>query len=232
MRRPIFVNNEIYHIYNRGADKRRIFMDDSDYFRFIHDLYEFNNEAPAVHSYYFRSSNRSSEVGPRKIDTRRKLIVEILAFCLMPNHFHLLLRQIVDRGIERFMQKLGGGYTMYFNKKYERSGVLFQGKFKAVLVENDAQLLHLPYYIHSNPLDLIEPHWREHGIKDLRKAMEFLTSYRWSSFLDYIGKKNFPSVISRDFITEIVGSPEEYKELTANWLKEREWHAVEDLCLE
>jgi len=241
MKRPVFATGEVYHVFNRGVEKRNIFLNQKDYFRFIHDLYEFNDINPAFNlGFHFDNYGRLKQVKLTKSDfaslvgggKRRKPLVEILCFCLMPNHYHLLLRQLVNGGITQFMRKLGTGFTNYFNKKNERSGVLFQGKFKAVLVENDAQFLHLPYYIHCNPLDLIEPDWRERGIKDPQKAMEFFESYRWSSFPDYIGKKNFPSVISRDFISEIVGSPEEYKELTANWLKERKWHAVEDLWLE
>ena len=214
MKKPVFINGQICHVYNRGVDKRQTFMEKGDYFRFIHDLYEFNDEAPALHPLSQpRRSPNTSEVELLKIGRSRKreLLVEILVFCLMPNHFHLLLRQIKEKGIERFMQKQGTGYTNYFNKKYERSGALFQGRFKAVLVEDDAQLLHLPYYIHCNPIDLIEPNWRERGIGEPKKVMEFLESYRWSSFPDYIGKKNFPSVTSRDFIAEIVGRPRNTK---------------------
>jgi len=200
MRNIRFVNEGIYHVYNRSVEKREIFVDDQDRFRFIHDLFEFNDEAPAVNFYYKRPLIQSYEAKPRKIEQqKRKLLVEILAFVVMPNHFHLLLRQIKENGISNFMHKLGTGYTMYFNQKYERAGSLFQGTYKAVLVNQEAHFIHLPYYIHFNPLDLKFPEWRDREIKNYKQAMKFLENYRWSSFLDYIGKKNFPSVTRENF---------------------------------
>jgi len=200
MRNIRFVNEGIYHVYNRSVEKREIFVDDQDRFRFIHDLFEFNDEAPAVNFYYKRPLIQSYEAKPRKIEQqKRKLLVEILAFVVMPNHFHLLLRQIKENGISNFMHKLGTGYTMYFNQKYERAGSLFQGTYKAVLVNQEAHFIHLPYYIHLNPLDLKFPEWRDREIKNYKQAMKFLENYRWSSFLDYIGKKNFPSVTRENF---------------------------------
>src|SRR3989344_6026710 len=123
MKKPQFTTDAFYHIYNRGVEKRKIFLDKDDHFRFIHDLFEFNDEAYALNIYYKLPSLTSYEVQPRKM-SKRKLLVEIIAFCLMPNHFHLLLRQNADSGIVRFMQKLGTGYTMYFNQKYQRVGGL------------------------------------------------------------------------------------------------------------
>ncbi len=154
----------------------------------------------------------------------RKLLVEILVFTLMPNHFHLLVRQKKEKGIVRFMQKLGTGYTMYFNKKHDRVGGLFQGRFKAVLVNNDTHFIHLPFYIHTNPLDL--------NYKSSISVV--LENYRWSSFLDYIGKNNFPSVTSRKFLLDFFGGVEEYKKSTYDWIKNKEknlWQ-VEGLTLD
>lgn len=235
MRKIIFAKNHIYHVFNRGVEKRKVFLDKQDYFRFIHDLFEFNDEEPAANLYYKTSNFQSYEAKPRKIgnnEHKRKLLVEILAFCLMPNHYHLLLRQKKDGGIANFMQKLGTGYTMYFNQKYERAGSLFQGTYKAVEVENDAQLLHLPYYVHLNPVELVEPNWKDREIKNYKKVIKFLGSYRWSSYLDYTGKKNFPSVTSREFLTDIVGGPEEYKKATKEWMKELHLEEIEDVTLD
>ena len=105
-----------------------------------------------------------------KINHKRKLLVEILVFTLMPNHFHLLLKQKQENGISKFMHKLGVGYSMYFNQKYERTGSLFQGTYKAIPVNNDSYFIHLPYYIHLNPLDLIEPKWKNGEIKNYNKV--------------------------------------------------------------
>ena len=233
MRNIRFVNKEIYHVYNRSVEKREIFVDDQDRFRFIHDLFEFNDEAPAVNFYYKRPLIQSYETKSHKIEQqKRKLLVEILAFVVMPNHFHLLLRQIKENGISNFMHKLGTGYTMYFNQKYERAGSLFQGTYKAILVNQEAHFIHLPYYIHFNPLDLKFPEWRDREIKNYKQAMKFLENYRWSSFLDYIGKKNFPSVTQREFLNEFFEGPENYKKDAMKWLKEMDLEEIEDFTLE
>jgi len=233
MRNIRFVNEGIYHVYNRSVEKREIFVDDQDRFRFIHDLFEFNDEAPAVNFYYKRPLIQSYEAKPRKIEQqKRKLLVEILAFVVMPNHFHLLLRQIKENGISNFMHKLGVGYAMYFNQKYERAGSLFQGTYKAILVNQEAHFIHLPYYIHFNPLDLKFPEWRDREIKNYKQAMKFLENYRWSSFLDYIGKKNFPSVTQREFLNEFFEGPENYKKDAMKWLKEMDLEEIEDFTLE
>ena len=235
--RPQFVNEQIYHVYNRGVDKREVFLNDEDRFRFIHDLYEFNDEAPALNIYYKLPQGQSYEVQLRKIleerkkRTPRKLLVEILSFCLMNNHFHLLLCQKKDNGITKFMQKLGTGYTNYFNKTYERSGALFQGRYKAILIGEEAHLLHLPYYIHANPIDIINPNWKEEGV-DAENAVRYLESYRWSSYLDYIGKKNFSSLTSRDFLNDYYKN--NFRGEMINWLKQiqTEWKNIKRVTLE
>ena len=221
MQKPQFVENQIYHIYNRGVEKRDIFLDDKDYLRFIHDLFEFNDRDPAFNvAYYFNS--KSKEVKSQYLEKERKprkLLVEILLFTLMPNHFHLLLKQKQENGIVKFMQKLGTGYTNYFNKKYDRVGGLFQGRFKAVLINEEAHFIHIPFYFHTNPIDLI---YESSTSIDWRGQIEFLENYRWSSFLDYIGKKNFPSVTSRKFLLEFWGGEKEYRKETEKWLRERD----------
>jgi putative transposase len=220
MRKIEFITSDIYlyHIYNRGVDKRNIFLENDDYVRFIHDLFEFNDIRPA------REFSRAKDT---MIDQeKRKLKVEILAFCLMPNHFHLLLKQKEDRGIKEFMHKIGTGYTMYFNRKNKRSGVLFQGRFKAKLIDNEPYFKYMPHYIHTNALDLFQFDWREQGIKDTKKALKFLEKYRWSSCLDYLGKKNFRSVISRNFINSIWKNSGHYRQGLIEYLRNRDmWEA-------
>lgn len=223
----------LYHLYNRGVEKRKIFMDDEDYLRFIHDLFEFNDENPALNLTYHITYKQSKEVGLPKIERgARKMLIELLVFCLMPNHFHLLVIPKVERGITEFMQKLGTGYTNYFNKKYERVGPLFQGRYKMAVIKNESYFIHLPYYIHLNPLDLIEPKWRKGEIKNREKAAKFLENYRWSSYPDYISKKNFPSVTQREFLTEFTGGPENYKKDTLKWLKDLDWENLKSFTLE
>ena len=221
MQRPQFVENQIYHIYNRGVDKRKIFLDQKDYFRFIHDLFEFNDENAVLNvAYYFNS--KTMEVEPQYFKREkkpRKLLIEILVFVLMPNHFHLILSQKRENGIVKFMHKLGTGYTMYFNQKYKRTGGLFQGRFKAILINQESYFIHLPFYIHSNPLELIN--YGGSTSINWKKEMEFLANYKWSSFLDYIGKRNFPSVTSRSFFLEYFGGEKEHNKEMENWLKQR-----------
>jgi len=216
MKKPPFINNEVYHVYNRGVEKRLIFSDDKDRFRFIHNLYEMNNSLPVLNSkYWLAKKDHNMEV---RLPYIRDGLVEILAFCLMPNHYHLLLRQAQDKGIVKFMQKLGTAYTNYFNIKNERVGPLFQGRFKAVLVQEDEHFRHLYNYIHLNPLDIVAPGWRESKLNNRQKALEFLDSYRWSSYADYTGKKNFPSIIDKKLGLEIFGDTKKYANNIQEWL--------------
>ena len=205
MRKADFLNDNYYHIYNRGADKRQIFSDNLDYVRFIHYLYEFNDSKNVF------NCGRNIDGGPTSIIKERDALVEIVTFCLMPNHFHLILKQLKDGGITKFMRKLGTGYAMYFNQKNKRNGVLFQGKFKAIPIENDNYLIHLSRYIHINPIEFTEPDWKTKGIKNWDEAGEFLKHYRWSSYLDYIGIKNFPSIINKNVINSLFSGESSYE---------------------
>ncbi|MDF1498086.1 MAG: transposase [Patescibacteria group bacterium] len=208
MRKFRFVDSEIYHIYNRGVDKRDIFIKEEDYFRFIHSLYELNDANAVINSGLNCNNNLELET-----KENRKLLVEIIIFTLMPNHFHLILKQKMEKGIEKFMHKLGTGYTLYFNQKQKRSGSLFQGRYKAKIVDNNIYFSHIPFYIHSNPLKL---NYRG------STSLEFLESYRWSSFLDYIGIMNYPSVTNRSLILNYFGDEQTYKREFLNWLKIKE----------
>lgn len=220
---------EIYHILNRGIDKRKIFLDKQDYFRFIHDLFEFNDQK--ILNTTFRNFQKGIMNDVRR-RTSRKLLVDIHAFCLMPNHYHLLISPKIENGIPRFMHKVGTGYVKYFNQKYDRKGTIFEGKYKSILVSKEPHFYHLPYYIHFNPLDLKFKEWREGILKDSKRAMEYLENYRWSSHLDYLGKKNFPSVINKTFLTGIFGGIEEYRKNIKQRLKDLELGEIGKLLLE
>ena len=236
MRKFIFTNDQFYHVFNRGANKQAIFLEDIDYVRFVHDLYEMNDASSARDFRVVGQINGGKASGisgglASPFSKSRQPIVQILAWCLMPNHFHLMLRQKVEDGISQFMLKLGTAYTMYFNKKYERTGHIFQGKFKAVLVHHEGQFLHLSRYIHLNPVDLIESGWKEEGIKDWGKTHEFLENYRWSSYPDWIGKKNFPSIIDKSSMEDVHKDVEDYKKFIAIWLA-KDMGAVRPLLFE
>ena len=239
MKKPEFVNNEVYHIYNRGVEKRDVFLNNQDYFRFINNLVEFNDIKPTLPSnirYLIRNPKAITpqclEVQLLNIDKSSKPLIEILAFCLMTNHYHLLVRQLVDNGTVKFMQKLGTGYTNYFNQKNERVGSLFQGRFKAVLISTEKHFRYMPLYIHLNPLDLIAPEWREKKLNNFNKAMDFLESYRWSSYLDYIGNKNFPLITQREYFLEVAGGLKKFKKYTNDFMATMELEEIQDLILE
>ena len=193
---------EFYHVLNRGVDKRTIVLDDKDRARFLHDLFVFNDQEPVLH---YRQPNRRDE------RRSRKTLVQIHAFCLMRNHYHLLLSSRVDDGISLFMKKLNMGYAKYFNERHGRTGALWQGKYKKILIERDAHFMYIPYYIHLNPLDFGYPEWREGKVRNAAKALAFLESYCWSSHRDYCGVRNFPSLTQRDFLSHILGSRKEYE---------------------
>lgn len=205
MRSTTFTTDCYYHIYNRGVEKRVIFQDTKDYQRLLLSLEEFNNPEPG-------------HISTRPIyeATPRRKLVEILGYCLMPTHYHLLLKQINDTGITQFMHKLGTGYTMFFNKRWSHSGVIFESTFKAKIIENDDYLIHLSRYIHLNPLEIIEPHWKEEGIKDTEKTKKFLAEYRWSSYPFYIKKLN-SEIIPIEPIEKILQRVSNYEKFVLNW---------------
>ena len=218
---PKAVSGKIYHLLNRGVDKRKIFLDKEDHLRFIHDLFEFNDSDPVLDIRY--TFNNILGIGRPKVRIERKprkILVDILAFVLMPNHYHLLVIPRQDDAVSLFMKKLNMGYAKYFNEKYDRSGALFQGKYKCVAIERDAHFIHIPYYIHLNPLDLKFPEWRDRRINNYKKVFEYLESYRWSSHLDYLEKNNFPSVTNRKLLSEYFGGESGYKESILEWLKD------------
>lgn len=215
------MENELFHVLNRGVDKRQIFMDEEDRFRFIHDLYEFNDKNPAnTVNFLFRDST-SWDIGCPNVNRKkeRELLVKIHAFAMMPNHYHLFLSPIAENGIPLFMKKLNMGYAKYFNEKNKRVGALFQGKYKSIRVSTDSHFLHLPFYIHFNPLDMIMPEWRKRSILNKKEAAEYLKNYRWSSHLDYLGIKNFPSVTERNFLLNFFEGTSGYEKTFEKELK-------------
>lgn len=143
MRKTKFANGEFYHIYNRGVDKRDIFLDNHDFNRFLQGMDEFNSKRPvgSLFENSFRKTQLSNPVAK---------LVDIVCFCLNPNHYHIVLHQRVDGGISEFMKRLGTGFAQYFNFKNKRSGVLFQGNFKAKHIDSNEYLLHVSAYVNLN----------------------------------------------------------------------------------
>lgn len=177
-----YQTNEYYHLYNRGVEKRDIFLDLQDYRRFLYILDAFNTVEPDQNAW--RGAKRAMAGYPISLKKAREPLLEIQAYCLMPNHYHLVVQQKVKGGISEFLKRIGIGYTHYFNQKYERSGVLFQGKTKHKYVHSQEYFQYLCEYVYLNPVDLVEPGWKEAGIKDINKVLEYLESYPWSSKQD------------------------------------------------
>jgi putative transposase len=192
-RKVSFVSGEYYHVYNRGNSKQKIFLDENDYLRFIGLLFVCNS------SQNFKIDNFSKKENLLNFP-RDKEIVNIGSYCLMPNHFHILIADIDEGNISRFMQKLSTAYAMYFNKKYQRSGSLFEGKFKAEHASSDKYLKYLFSYINLNPVKLIEPKWKEQGIKSRAKVLDYLNEYSYSSYQDYMGKIRLENKILNKFM--------------------------------
>ena len=237
-KRPQFITGQFYHVFNRGVEKRNIFQQVSDYFRFIFCLYELNDKKLIKMRDRISERKKRKYTGATRVSDREDL-VEVIVFCFMPNHYHLILRQLVDGGISLFTKKLADSYVGYFNLKHNRMGMgsLFQGRFKSVHVKDDRQLLALICYIFTNPVELIEKNWKEIGVKDIKKVIQFLESYRWSNYLDCIGIPNFPSVTKRDFIMEFLGGSDGIKKSIKDWILyktefKKGFKEIKDLVLE
>jgi putative transposase len=176
----VYIKNGYYHLYNRGVEKRNIFLDEQDYKVFLHFLKRYLTPPP----------DSPNQVRPGwRSDLHDKLI--LIAYCLMPNHFHLMVKQSTEEAIAEFMRALLNSYIRYFNEKYERLGTLFQGRYKGVLIESEPYLLHLTRYIHLNPLELF-------SLKDVtlgqvrpgdRSDLIFLRNYPYSSYGEYLGMR-------------------------------------------
>jgi len=202
MRKVQFAVGQFYHIYNRGVNKQNIFLDRRDHIRFLFILLTFQSKLPIYNIGRYVSTlikhsvfNITKEIFNKITENR---IVELVSFVLMPNHFHLILHEVEESGISRYMQKVLNAYAKYFNTKYKRSGHLFQGPFHAVHIETNEQLLHLSAYIHRNPRELKEWKNKEH-------------KYPWSSFQDLYNKNRWGELLVSNIIMEQFKNREEYK---------------------
>lgn len=195
-RKTPFAEEEHYHIYSRGVEKRKIFLNTKDYARFVALLYIMNQDAPfRMDNFLQAHKNNLKEIFKEK---RNKTLVSILGYCLMPNHFHLILYEHTEEGITKFMGKLLTAYSMYFNTKYERSGSLFTHPFRSENINRESQYLYIFSYLHLNPLSLIEKKWKEDGVKDKKEARKFLDKYQFSSYKDFINQER-PEIAIIDY---------------------------------
>lgn len=205
---------ELFHALNRGVDGRKIFMDDRDRARFVHDMWEFN-DVKFVENIRRRTSVMTDIVSPSLKDR----LVDIHGWCLMGNHYHLLLSETVESGLSRFLRKLNVGYARYFNERHRRHGTLFQSRTKKVRISTDAHFLHILHYIHLNPLDTLSQakNWRSLKVRDVAACITHLQKYRWSSLADYSGKRNFPSILTTELFKDVFA---DYEKTLYRYLKE------------
>ena len=211
-RKIVFAEWEYYHIYNRGVDKRIIFLDNEDRLRFHRLLHIANSTKPVVYKLIQRLPLDKVEIGEK--------IVAIGAYVLMDNHFHILMKEISAGGISLFMEKLTTSYSKYFNKKHSRHGHLFQGTFKAEHVDTDEYLKYLYSYIHLNPVKLIDSTWKEKGIKNLSKAKQYLEQYRYSSYEDYaMGMREESAILTPSEFPDYFEKAHEFNDFINDWLE-------------
>jgi len=210
MRKTEFANGECYHIFNRGVDKRKVFLNAGNYHRFLLSMELLNDEKDGLMEEWrnFKKSNPKARISDFRELSSRKPLVEFIVYCINPNHYHFALKQITDRGIERFMHKIGTSYTNYFNKKNKRSGSLFQGNFKSVHVDSNEYLLYLSAYINKNNFI--------HGYNSNG-------NWEYSSLLEYIGSEK-RGLCNKDIILGQFKNKIEYKKFinkNASYLKKK-----------
>ena len=193
MRKIRFANKEFYHIFNRGNDRKIIFPAHEDLMRFAQGLEEFNTLEPigSIYANNFKKANPSLRSPAPKSDK----IVNIVCYCINLNHYHLILEQRIDRGIEKFMHRLGTGYSNFFNKKYRRTGSLFEGRFKAVHIDSNEYLLHLSAYVNLNN--------QAHQLKDIACK---------SSWPEYSDEEHDQKFCAKDIILNQFQTRAEYKQ--------------------
>ncbi len=220
-------DNEYFHLYNRGNSKQKIFLDGQDYEHFIKCIFVCNS----YKKYKFRDDIVDLGIDAFEFD-RAETIVSIGAWVLMPNHFHIYIitahqsdrwKDLERNRISEFMRKVLTAYSLYFNKKYERTGGLFEGVFKSIHIGNDNQAKYLFSYIHLNPIKLIQKDWKEVGTIDVKKALKFLEGYKWSSYMDYKGiirKEN--AILNTEYFPKYFSDIKDFDREILNWLEYKE----------
>jgi len=198
-RKTALVLGEHYHIYNRGVDKRSIFEDPDDVRRFLKVMEVFNtrNSVGSLYEYLHLKKSEGHQPNP---------LIEFVAYCLNPNHYHFILSPLVEKGVEQFMQRLGTGYTMYFNNKYERSGALFQGVFKSSHIDSNEYLLRVSAYVNLNN--------RAHQLGGLASKLVR------SSWDEYVSSKARNGFCNKEIVLSQFASPKEYSQFALSALKD------------
>ena len=202
MSRAVIAPDEYYHIYNRGVNKQPVFLNDADYVRMLLLIIFLQSPKTLYNAgWYVKNFIKTGSFGFSD-ETINELLsdrtVELVSFILMPNHFHLFVRELEEGGISKYLQRIEIAYTKYFNIKYRKSGYLLQGPYQSVHVSTNEQVLHLSAYIHKNCSEL--KGWR--GKEQI---------YPWSSYQDVTGENRWGQLLKHDIISEQFSNPEEYK---------------------
>lgn len=204
LRKQSFVIGEYYHLYNRGTEKRIIFQDKMDYNYFLFLMYICNT----TKSIKLRDKGENFDRGEN--------IIDIGAYCLMPNHFHILVHEKIEGGISKYMLKLMTGYSMYFNKKYKRTGKLYEGVFKSRHSNKDTYLKYLYAYIHLNPAKIIDKNWRDNKNRNTTNLFKYIFSYLYSSLKEYDNEKF--KIINPSQFPDYFKKPIDHKKELLEWL--------------
>ena len=198
------INDQYYHVFNRGVNSQKIFNCERDYFQFIDRIkYYRNNNLSNSYSNVINLPLQIRGELLNKIDNSRDLLVDIIAYCLIPNHFHFLLKQRIENGISRFTANLSNSYTRYYNIKHKRIGPILQGKFKAVEVLSDEQILHLSRYIHLNPFS-----------SGVVKNTQDLLKYPYSSLPEYLSSQK--GICQTSIVTGQFGDKTSYRKFVTD----------------
>ncbi len=241
MRKLKFFPGNLYHLFNRGNARQNIFYNDKDRYRFLQGLYISNNSNSNLGlTHLERDKTGCTLLEIKEIFECNKIFynpfVKIYADCLMPNHYHLLVEEVKEGGLVRFMQRSGNSYGKYFATKYDRPGSLFQGRFKAVRVETDDQLKYLLAYINIiNPAQILESELKEAGIKNFGKVWNFADNYNWSTHQEFMGRRESILIHKSDILKEIFSTSKDYADFVKSILRGKErtmLAAISELYLE
>ena len=264
LRKFAFAPDEVYHVYTRGVEKRLIFLDPNDYFRFQLLLYVCNAEkgvplsktirgiahemgitqsslkhqqgtSPSQHPVLTREREavaagydilERSDLMQIFSAEREAPMVDVLAYTLMPNHFHLVLKERAEGGVTQFMHKLTMAYAKHFNTKYQRVGSLFVRPFKAKHIDTDPYFMHIFWYVHLNPIELVTPRWKDRKIENDVKVQTFMHKYKWSSYYDYsVRERPERSILSLGEVPDFIRISDSLKDAIKQY---RETEYVED----
>ena len=237
-RKHPFIVGSVYHIYNRGVAKYPICKEEGDYWRFLQGLCLFN-DTKSTNRVLWELERQRGELNLRVLrdyvvdpKNERDKLVRILAYCVIDNHYHLLVEEIREGGASQFMHKLGMGYAKFFNEKYKRVGHLFQDRFKNILVDNDLYLQYLLVYINVlNPANFVALNWKEEGITNIEEVLRCAKEYPWSSHQDYLGLRN-SIILEKGIFDTLLSTPQAYSDLVNVVLAGKKHKVIAHLTLE